>query len=72
MVVRMSDDAKDSRRDLGVLTKETVAVTDLDHEKDVGVLRFELENLLLEWSVLRVLSRGFWESNGGSGRVEEL
>lgn len=72
IAVAVGDDTEDSRRSLGVFAEETVAVAHLDHEKDIWVLRFELEDLLLQRSVLRAFDRGFCRSNGGSGRIEEL
>lgn len=66
VVVDVGDNAEDTGGGIGVGAEEAVPVADLNHEDDVGVLGFEINDLLLEGRVfgvsgrarVRVLGRG--------------
>lgn len=67
----MCANAQDSGGVFGVLAEETVLVTDLHHEEDVGVFGFEVKDLLFEGSV----GWGFGRGSGvllRGGRFEKL
>lgn len=69
-VVGVGDDAEHGGGNGGVLAEEAEAVTDLDHEEDVGVARLEVDHLLLQRGVAfaaRVQSGG----RGRPGRFEQ-
>lgn len=78
VTVDVSEDSEDPGGNFCVLAKETVLVPDLDHEKNVWVLSFEVKNLLFKRRVCRVLWKGFGGGSrgGGGGRggreVKEL
>lgn len=56
-VVEVGDNAEDPGGGLRIGAEEAVLVADLDHEEDVRVLGFEVEDLLLEGRVLGVRVR---------------